>query len=126
MATYPFHDSLNRIKIGKSHFLARDFANCYWKHDFERSLFVAAYLESVAKYLDGNLDFLKSYRFLSPASICMFKVNNNNIRTRCKRCTKLTIKTPERRQWRHSSVFIVSFEHISHFVLVFLLLTLNK
>ena len=38
---------------------------------------------------------------------------------------KLTIKTPERRQWRLSGVFIVNFEHISHLVLVFILLTLN-
>ena len=29
-------------------------------------------------------------------------------------------------QWRRSSVFIVDFEHISRFSLVFLLLTLNK
>ena len=29
------------------------------------------------------------------------------------------------RQWRRSGVFIVNFEHISHLVLVFLLLTLN-
>ena len=35
---------------------------------------------------------------------------------------KLTIKTPERRQWRRSGVFIVNFEHIAHLVLVFLLL----
>ena len=38
---------------------------------------------------------------------------------------KSTLKTPEQRQWRRSVVFIVDFEHISHFVLVFLLLTLN-
>ena len=41
-------------------------------------------------------------------------------------CSKLTINTPERRHWRRSGVFIVNFEHISHLVLVFLLLTLNK
>ena len=35
-----------------------------------------------------------------------------------------TIKTPERRHWR-SGAFIVDFEHISHLVLVFLLLTLS-
>ena len=35
----------------------------------------------------------------------MFKVNN--------------------KAWRRSGVFIVNFEHISHLVLVFLLLTLN-
>ena len=40
----------------------------------------------------------------------MFKVNNKD--------TKTT-------QWRRSGVFIVNFEHISHLVLVFLLLTWN-
>ena len=62
---------------------------------------------------------------LYPAGIYMLKFNNRNIRTRCEICSNLTIKTPERRQWRHSGVFVVNFEHISHFVLVFLLLTLN-
>ena len=52
----------------------------------------------------------------------MFKVNNRTARTRCEICSKLTIKTPERR----SGVFIVNFEHISHRFLVFLLLTLSR
>ena len=60
-----------------------------------------------------------------PAGIYLLKVNNRNTRTRCEICSKLTIKTPERRQWRSSGVFIVNFEHISHLVLMFLLLTLN-
>ena len=30
-------------------------------------------------------------------------------------CSKLTIKTPERRKWRRSDVFIVNSEHISHY-----------
>ena len=60
-----------------------------------------------------------------PAGIYLLKVNNRNTRTRCEICSKLTIKTPERRQWRRSGVFIVNFEHISHLVLVFLMLTLN-
>ena len=47
-------------------------------------------------------------------------------RKRCEICSKLIIKTPERRQCRCSGVFIVNFEHISHLFLVFLLLTLNK
>ena len=34
------------------------------------------------------------------------------------------MNTPERRQWRRSTVFIVNFENISHVFLVFLLLTL--
>ena len=38
---------------------------------------------------------------------------------------KVNNKTPERRHWRHSGVFIVDFEPISLFP-VFLFLTLNK
>ena len=57
-----------------------------------------------------------------PVGNYMFKVNNRNTRARCEICSKLTIKTPERRH----GVFIVNFEHISHLVLVFLLLTLSR
>ena len=32
-----------------------------------------------------------------PANIYLFKVNNRNTRKRCEICSKLTIKTPERR-----------------------------
>ena len=35
-----------------------------------------------------------------PAGNYMFKVNNRNTRTRCEICSKLTIKTSERRHWR--------------------------
>ena len=61
-----------------------------------------------------------------PAGNNMFKVNNENTRTSCEICLKLTIKTPERHHWRRSGVFIVDFEHISHLVLVFLLSTLSR
>ena len=56
----------------------------------------------------------------------MFKDNNRNTRRKCEICPKLTIKTPERHQWCHSGVFIVTFEHISDLFLVFLLLTLSR
>ena len=56
-----------------------------------------------------------------PSGICMFKFNNRNTRTRCEICSKSIIKTPERR----SGIFNVDFEHVSHLVLVFLLLTLS-
>ena len=45
---------------------------------------------------------------------------------RCEICSKLIIKTPERRQWRRSDVFIVNFENISHLLLVLPLLTLSR
>ena len=69
---------------------------------------------------------VKSLSLQFPAGICMFKVNNRNTRKRCEICSNLTIKTPERRQWRRSGVFIVCFEHISHLVLVFLLLNAGQ
>ena len=36
---------------------------------------------------------------LIPASNYMIKVNNRNTRARCEICSKLTIRTPERRHW---------------------------
>ena len=74
----------------------------------ERSYFNELWQQD--KYLGGNY---------------MFKVNRNT-RTRCEICPKLTTKTPERRHWCRSGVFIVNFEHISQLVLVFLLLTLRR
>ena len=57
----------------------------------------------------------------NPANIYLFKVNNRNTIKKCEICSKLTIKTPERRHWCRSGVLIVNFE-----LLVFLLLPLNK
>ena len=44
-----------------------------------------------------------------PAAIYLVKLNNRNTRTRCEMCSKLTIKTSERREWRRSDVFVVNF-----------------
>ena len=41
-------------------------------------------------------------------------MNNKSTRNRCQICSKLTIKTSERRHGRRSGVFIINFEHISH------------
>ena len=60
------------------------------------------------------------------ANIYLFKVTNKNTRKRCEIYSKLTIKTPERRQRRYSGVFMVNFEYISQLFLVFLLVTFNK
>ena len=57
---------------------------------------------------------------VNPAGIYLLKVNNRNTRARREIYSELTIKTPERRLWRRSGVFIVSFEHISHLFLAFL------
>ena len=74
-------------------------------------------------------DLLRGYlqlRAIVPVGIYLLKVNDRNTRTRCEICSKLTIKTPVRRQWRLSGAFIINSEHISHLALVFLSLTLSR
>ena len=43
----------------------------------------------------------------------MFKVDSINTRASPGICSKLTIKTPERRQWRRSGIRIINFEHVT-------------
>ena len=63
---------------------------------------------------------------LSPAWNYVFKVNNSDTRTRREIYSQSTIQTLERHYWRRHGVFIVSFEHILHLVVVFLWLTLSR
>ena len=61
--------------------------------------------------------------------IYLFKVNNRNTRTTCEIYSKLSIKIHHNGFLDGilvSGVFIANFEQISHIVLVFALLTLNK
>ena len=44
------------------------------------------------------LEYCLKFTYLSFLSFELFKVNNRNTRKRCEICSKLTIKTPERRQ----------------------------
>ena len=81
-------------------------------------------IDKVKRHMPIDYIF-KINHYRDPAGIYLLKVNNRNTRTRFEICSKLKIKTLERHQWRRSGVFIVNSEHISHLVLVFLLLTLN-
>ena len=51
---------------------------------------------------DDKKESVKQYQkekyCIYPAGNYMFKLNNRDTRTRCEICSKLTIKTPERRQ----------------------------
>ena len=50
----------------------------------------------------------------NPAGNYLLKVNNRNTRTRCEICSKLTIKTPERRHWQMISFNVKSlFTNVS-------------
>ena len=122
------------------------------RHEMSKNRF-----DDVNRYITALVTETSSFKFkitspslstwiqLIPAVIYLLKVNNRNGRTRCEICSKLTIKTRERRlsyteqfidllcksidwflyKWCCPGVFIVNLEHISHPVLVFLLLTLN-
>ena len=70
---------------------------------------------------DGDFSLSECHNVSSQPVFACSKVTKETL----KQGSKLTIKTPERRCWRLSVVFIVNFEHISRIVLVFLLLTLN-
>ena len=59
-------------------------------------------------------------------NIYLLKGINRNTRRRQEKYSILKIKTPERRHWRRSGVFIVNSEHITHLFLVLLLLNLSK
>ena len=50
-----------------------------------------------------------------PAGIYLFKINNENTRTMCEICSKLTIKTPERRQWPLSQSTFGQSRHLLPF-----------
>ena len=57
----------------------------------------------------------------------MLKFNNRHTRKSCETCLKLTLKIPERGQKRRSGALWLSFNIcVSHFFLLFLLLTLSK
>ena len=51
---------------------------------------------------------------------CPVNIYLKNTWKRYEICLKLTIKTPERRQWRCSGVFVVNFENISYLFLALL------
>ena len=51
----------------------------------------------------------------NPANICLLIFRKIKTRKRCEVCSKLIIKTQERRHWCCSGVFIVNFKHFIHF-----------
>ena len=76
-------------------------------------------------HASGRSFYFKIFTFRCKFSKCsqpsqLFKVNNENVKTICEICSKLTIKTLERRRWHRCS------EQISHIALIFPLIILNK
>ena len=75
--------------------------------------------------MNDSFQYLEFTAAFNPVDITCSKLTIEILEQGVKYVQKVTIKTPERRQWRCSGVFIVNFEHISHLVQGSLLLTLN-
>ena len=117
LATLPVMTFANS-KCSKSFLLLRLFCTVSTKLKWLRNFF---FLNSTLPY--SWIEHKLVIHF--PAGIYLLKVSNRHTRKRCEICSKLTIKTSERCQWRRSGVFIVDLERISHLGTVFLLSTLN-
>ena len=73
----------------------------------DQSLEIMQTVLSIQKFtltLNG-LHGVKKREFYNTANIYLFKVSNRKTTKRCEKCSKLTIKTPERRTilaWKYS------------------------
>ena len=66
-------------------------------------ILVVTIFDKMHKEYLGTWTFAKTWKF--SMGICLFKINNRNTKTRYEICSKLGIKTPERRQWRRNLVY---------------------
>ena len=96
-----------------------------------KTLYVVDFHEEIeSRYYDSNLSRSicdqspAFFQFSTQPAITCSKLTRETLEQGYKICSKFTIQTPERRL--RSGVFIVNFEHTSHLVLVFLLLTLSR
>ena len=107
------------VRTTATGFLRTETETLAWTGLFLNILHICTSTILISKIMFRQLElFLHNSRMktgLNSAVNYMFKVNKRNVKTRCEICSELII-----------GVFIVNFEHTSHLVLVFLLLTLNR
>ena len=75
-------------------------------------LYQKATLQQVHEVLKPPIKIVNSSAFLNSTPECLDSQRMETLEERTQKCSKLTIKIPERRH--RSGVFIFSFEHISH------------
>ena len=80
----------------------------WWKPDQHPE----AYSELCLISKMGRFAKFSSPNTVIPPNMNPFKVNNRRIRKRCENCSKLPIRTSERRHYPSSGVFIVNFEQL--------------
>ena len=92
------------------------------------NLFFVFYVEKVQKHhlLDTLTQINSIISYISHLTFAYSKLSIEPIAQEVKLCSKLTIKTPKRRHWCRSNVFIINFEHVSHLAPVSLLFTLSR
>ena len=96
----------------------------FYQKETPVQLFSCIFLKYLFLKLVNSSFFLLN--IFNPANICLLKVNDKNTRKTCGICSELTIKTSEWYYWYCSSVFSVNSAQVSHVILAFLFLTLNK
>ena len=115
-----FYKKINKSKTGVSLLKGVNFRFIYtgfslWMNGYRQK---QLYSMLLTNYSSKKFTVIISQYFTTSsydlAGIYLLKVNNRNTRTRCEIYSKLTIKTPEQSHWRHSGVFIVKIENISH------------
>ena len=87
----------------------RKFKNKFFQRTTRVAVYVLAIVQRRAVVIYAS--FRSNH---SPAGIYLLKANIRNARTSCEIYSNLTMKTPERRHWLRSGIFIVNVEHISH------------
>ena len=98
-----------------------DFVNVFQGNPYHATiLYIYPFKTSEHPWLTfwcGNIQYIN---LVLSANIYLFIVNNRNIRKRCEICSKLTMKTLERRHWHHrtyftpfSNVSTVEFEQVN-------------
>ena len=99
----PRNPSLRILPFGESCLVTRE-SNIYLWLDKQGVLsknlifFTSVVQNQFSGVTDLNSCFRYIWRYIPPDNY-MFKFNNRNARTRCEICSKLSIKTPERRLW---------------------------
>ena len=88
-----------------SEFLGVTYCRKKWRHS---GIFIVYFEDITLLFLLFLLLTLNKWMLarLNPGGIYLLKVNSGSTRTVFEICSKLTIKTPERRHWRCYGVFI--------------------
>ena len=76
---------------------------------FEKTIYIYSRVQKIRDLNQTGLEVGNLPCSVFPAGNYMFKVNSRNIRARCEKCSKLTIKTPDTTNFTQQSTENCSF-----------------